>query len=476
MSDIQVKPLWSEFNYKPHQITAVEWMVNRESMLPSGGILCDEMGLGKTIEVLGLIKSSKVSNTLIIAPVAVLDQWASTAIKSSITVMRPKSSKMYNSWEVEGPNRFLASKIYLIGYESALRKRNLLTTLPWDRIICDEAHRLASANSYFTLVSQLVSNSIWLLSATPIVNGMKDLKHLFELLRLEDAADVVKDYEKLSVAMKQCVLARSMDQLRASIPDAPPKPIIETKCIPFTDSDEAEFYRGISGGIVRKWKALEGDSLGVGPLQRLKLFMKLRQLSLHPQVYIESRKNAFGSNYARDDWSGTSTKFEAIRSTIEGQIGEEGTAPHKWIIFCHFHEEMKLLESMLETQQWCRNVYMYNGSKNRHERASIIENTHIPLPSSSQTDIILVQLQSGGTGLNLQHFDRIIFTGPWWTSALMEQAIGRAVRIGQKEVVKVYNFILDEEYVVNIDTVIREKAEGKGSICKQVLELATNTV
>ena len=63
MSDIQVKPLWSEFSYKPHQITAVEWMVNRESMLPSGGILCDEMGLGKTIEVLGLIKSSKVSNT-----------------------------------------------------------------------------------------------------------------------------------------------------------------------------------------------------------------------------------------------------------------------------------------------------------------------------------------------------------------------------------------------------------------------------
>ena len=113
MSDItKVKPLWSEFSYKPHQITAVEWMVNRESMVPSGGILCDEMGLGKTIEVLGLIKSSKVSNTLIIAPVAVLDQWASTAIKSSITVMRPKSSNMHQSWEVEGPTNFMESKCH----------------------------------------------------------------------------------------------------------------------------------------------------------------------------------------------------------------------------------------------------------------------------------------------------------------------------------------------------------------------------
>ena len=86
--------------------------------------------------------------------------------------------------------------------------------------------------------------------------------------------------------------------------------------------------------------------------------------------------------------------------------------------------------------------------------------------------MILVQLQSGGTGLNLQHFDRIIFTGPWWTSALMEQAIGRAVRIGQRETVKVYNFVLIEEEAVNIDKFMREKAEEKGKLCKEVLQLA----
>jgi len=295
------------------------------------------------------------------------------------------------------------------------------------------------------------------------------LTNLFELLGIEDPKNVTADFDSLTKAVKTFVLARSMDQLRNSIPDAPPSPIIETKTLPFDTSEEGEFYKGISGVIVKKWKAVEAD--GAGALQKLQLFMKLRQLSLHPQVYINARKKALGAKYMRDDWVGSSTKFEAIRNTMEAQIGDQ--VAHKWIVFCHFHPEMQLLESMFKAQLWCRNVFVYSGTLNNKERANILEQTLTPLPSSKQTDILLVQLQSGGTGLNLQHFDRIIFTGPWWTSALMEQAIGRAVRIGQKETVKVYNFVLEEEEAINIDKVMRNRALKKGTLCKQVLELAT---
>ena len=465
------KPLWNDFTYKPHQIVGINWMLQRETQMPAGGIVCDEMGLGKTIEMLGLIKSSPIigSDSLILAPVAVLNQWADTARRSNINVFRPKVTPKHVYWEIEGINRFRAPKIYLIGYEAARIRHELLTAFPWDRVICDEAHRLVSGNTSFTLVNNLVSKARWLLSATPIVNGIEDLTHLFELLGIDEPKMVTGDFNKLAKAVKTYVLARSMEQLRNSIPDAPPAPIIETKSLPFYTPDEGEFYKGISGGIVRKWKALEAD--GAGALQQIQLFMKLRQLSLHPQVYISARKKALGSKYTREDWNGTSTKFEAIRETIEGQIGDP--VAHKWIVFCHFHPEMQLLESMFKAQQWCRNVFIYSGGLNNKERAATIEKTFAPLPSSKQTDILLVQLQSGGTGLNLQHFDRIIFTGPWWTSALMEQAIGRAVRIGQKETVKVYNFVLDEEETINIDKKMNEKAQEKGTLCRQVLELAT---
>jgi SNF2 family DNA or RNA helicase len=91
---------------------------------------------------------------------------------------------------------------------------------------------------------------------------------------------------------------------------------------------------------------------------------------------------------------------------------------------------------------------------------------------------MLIQLQSGGVGLNLQEYDRIIFVSPWWTSALMDQAIARAVRMGQTEVVKVYHLHLaaEHETAVNIDELINAKAEEKRSMLKKLFEMCSKGV
>jgi SNF2 family DNA or RNA helicase len=90
----------------------------------------------------------------------------------------------------------------------------------------------------------------------------------------------------------------------------------------------------------------------------------------------------------------------------------------------------------------------------------------------NQQEVLLVQLQSGGVGLNLQHCDRIVFMGPWWTAALMDQAIGRAVRIGQTEKVEVHHLILKEEASMNIDKKMLAAAEKKRDLCARFLSLA----
>jgi SNF2 family DNA or RNA helicase len=262
-----------------------------------------------------------------------------------------------------------------------------------------------------------------------------------------------------------------MEDLRASIPDAPPKPVVKTIALPFVSPDEHEFYIGMSGAIVKRWKAIEADGMGAGKaMMRLQLFMRLRQLSVHPQVYIESRKKALTRKvYNRPDWTGPATKFEKIFELTK--VGA------KWIIFCHFHPEMELLKSELKTKPWIRNVYTYNGSMSHSERTNVLEATKDPLPSDSVlSDVLLIQLQAGGVGLNLQHFTHIIFSGPWWTSALMEQAIGRAVRIGQKAEVQVYHLRLEEEENINIDKVMMAKAEEKGDLCKATLAMASRNM
>jgi SNF2 family DNA or RNA helicase len=89
--------------------------------------------------------------------------------------------------------------------------------------------------------------------------------------------------------------------------------------------------------------------------------------------------------------------------------------------------------------------------------------------------VLLIQLHAGGTGLNLQHYDRIVFTSPWWTSALLEQAMGRAIRIGQKEVVKVYWLKLKaEENRFSIDEFMMKKADMKKNMAETFLSWSYN--
>lgn len=455
-----LSPLWDGFSYKPHQVVGVNWMLERELSTPMGGILCDEMGLGKTIQMAGLLKNSPTARgakTLLVAPVAVLGQWKAALVRSKMTVHVPDGAKP--RWRIEGNVRPFSPQVYLIGYELLLRRSEIAIYRHWDRVVYDEAHRLAdNAGGSYRIAQVLKRDATWLLTATPIVNSIKDLRSLLTLVGAEDMASY-NSLELMAPAIRRFVMARTMDQLRATIPDAPPRPVRQNVLLDFATEAEAEFYKGMTGAITKRWRALDADWAPGAALEKLKLFMRLRQLSLHPQIYIDARKKALHGQYNREDWDGSSTKFDEICKMVEkGGV-------HKWIVFCHFHKEMEMLKEMLEPI--CK-VQVYNGSLNAKEKEAVLADTTV----STETEVLLVQLQSGGTGLNLQHFDRIIFSGPWWTSALMEQAIGRAVRIGQTEVVQVYFLKLKEEEALNIDTYMFEKAAEKGQLCRQVLETA----
>lgn len=460
---MEIPALWPGFAYKPHQVDGVEWLIEQEKKKPSGGIVCDEMGLGKTIQLLALLKMEKRTHTLLVAPVAVLSQWEEAAQRSGFSTLRPKKTKHHREWKSDGKFRPFAPKLYLIGYEAARNSPQFLTMVEWTRLICDEAHRLVSKKSALSsMVDTIRAPTKWLLTATPVVNSNRDIVNLLTLVGLT----VSKNPAELTATIREYVMARSMASLRATGVTAPPSPELHRQVLPFLSEEEEEFYKGMTGMIVKRWKALDDEVGGSNALLKLRLFLRLRQLSVHPQVYIGARRTGNPSQ-DRPDWTGTSTKFDAIEKLLKESSGAE--KPHKWIIFCHFHAEMDLLKKTLGELPFVGRVFLYNGTLGDKERKSVIAATHEP---TTTTDVLLIQLQSGGVGLNLQHFDRIIFSGPWWTSALMEQAVGRAVRIGQTEVVQVYHLVLKEEEALNIDQFMLDKADQKGSLCREVLSAA----
>ena len=148
------------------------------------------------------------------------------------------------------------------------------------------------------------------------------------------------------------------------------------------------------------------------------------------------------------------TKFEAIRERI---TADAATGSHKYIFICHFEDEIQMLRQYLTENKLVDTVAEYYGALNQSQRRDAIRSVE-EAPGSAA---ILLQLQAGGVGLNLQCCDRVIFLSPWWTSALMDQSIARAVRMGQREVVRVWHVCLEEEETLNIDRFITTRAEYK---------------
>ena len=430
-------------------------MINRESQPESGGLLCDEMGLGKTIEILGLMKNTEKKRTLLLCPKAVISQWVEKAIASDFNVM-----ELNGGWNLSSEKIRLGSNwLFVTNYEK-LKEETLhlfKRERPWDRVVLDEAHRIRNeASASFKAVSMLERKSLWAVTATPIVNKPKDINNLFRLVGFNKSR-YNNPVERLTLIQEAC-LHRSMEEMRPLLKELPSAPVITKEVLDFTTDEEGDFYRSIQGKIAARWKHIEHDNTK----EMFVLLMRLRQLSLHPQVYISAmkRKSILGG-YQREDWDEPSTKFIALKEKIEDSL-----KPSKWIVFCQFHDEMEILQAYLESSPAVYKVSQYHGGMSDSQKKDTIESTKAPLPplphgSEARHEVLLLQLQSGGVGLNLQHCNKVVFMSPWWTAALMDQAIGRAVRIGQKDTVEVIMLVLKEEDSMNIDEKMLAKADEK---------------
>ena len=83
----------------------------------------------------------------------------------------------------------------------------------------------------------------------------------------------------------------------------------------------------------------------------------------------------------------------------------------------------------------------------------------------NDTQVFLISLKAGGTGLNLTSADIVIHFDPWSNVAAQHQATDRTDRIGQKKVVTVYKLIAKG----TIEEKIVKRQEMKQELADQVL-------
>jgi SNF2 family DNA or RNA helicase len=468
----------------PHQTYAVEWMIEREETVDaSGGLLCDEMGLGKTITTIGLLTKKQMPNTLILGPLAVLHQWIKAIEVCSTDSYSPAIYEyVKRSWKYRSGTTQHGS-IYITNYDKLLSEISAFN-MDWSRIFCDEAHILRNpASKKYMQLKTLKTKHMWLLTGTPIVNTRRDLGTLVSLFDSSVKSSVTPTLDNAKLWMTNYALCRTTKQLRESLPGIFPKdPTIVQHYCEFLSEEEEIFYRGIQGKLSEDIQNLM-ENERQDTLLMLQLLMRLRQISLHPQVYISSRRRS-NKKYIRDDWLEDSAKTAKIVQilTDDLQTIDTMTTVHGYVIFCHFHDEIELLKKRFESLECVGHIGVYDGSLTHEERIQVLEHTEKYATITSKTEkkhtVLLAQIQTAGTGLNLQYMDRVVFTTPWWTAALMDQAVSRVVRMGQKNDVVIHHLSLTEEDEVslNIDNYINVRVELKRSLCNTLLDSANHKV
>ncbi|KAK0218319.1 SNF2 family N-terminal domain-containing protein [Armillaria nabsnona] len=135
----------------------------------------------------------------------------------------------------------------------------------------------------------------------------------------------------------------------------------------------------------------------------------------------------------------------------------------KTIVFSRWTGVLDRLKTVLDSHDF--KSVMYDGRMNKAAKDLAIQDITI---AESNTDVMLVSLMAGGTGLNLVACNNVIFMDLWWNPAVEEQAYNRVHRIGQTKPVQVYKLVVPNTIE---DRVLRMQAK-KIQFANDVLKIA----
>ena len=455
-------------SYLKHQEEGVRWMLAREDVgaaVCRGGILGDDMGLGKTFQTIGLLKNGLPLRTLIICPPALIAGWTDELKECGFAVGVLQGGT--TTWS-EAETASVTDTVWLTSYPKACLYRKFIATAEpaFERIVLDEGHiiRNGKATSRWMNCMAIAKRATcrWILSATPVQNGPSDWRNLCWWLRVRCPSAMIPELAPT------LMLRRTMEELRGEIDTLPPPPrFVEHNLSIPEGTAEGKLFRVLCDQMEN---AVENKSMSA--LIKLELWMRIQQFMVHPQIYIEAMRAKLGGAYPRPDWKspaegGTSTKWTECMKELAAAVAEkEGT-----IVFCNFKREMDMVEEAAGAMG--ASVFAIRGGMGVEKVGEAVKGARAAAAEGNAV-VVVVQIVSGGAGLNLQFCKRILFLSQHWNPAVVHQAVGRAVRIGQRAVVAIHLFRVVDDVCDNIDRRMFDlhvaKIGGAQEICGSLYE------
>ena len=404
-----------------------------------GGILADEMGLGKTWETIGLLLNRPVARTLLLVPPALQPQWSESLAQSGIAhsiLGAPAKKGADGSWrDITGTR--CGIHVDLSSYDRASNNAVMLVKTPYDRIICDEGHVLRNGTNTarFRALVEIIAPRRWILSGTPVQNDISDFYNLLKFLNVDP--DLRKKAPIDSIA-KTVILRRTVGEVRDAVPTMPTeKPLHFVHPVEMPAGEELGVFNALVG---RYNPAVEANARQCIILE---LYLRIRQFIAHPQIYVSAMKKKYKESYGRLAWEHSASKADAFAE----MLSTKGKKPT--IVFTNFKMEMEIAEATLVKEGY--RVWTICGGMSDAARTAATCESRAAVEAGNQAVAILVQIVAGGAGLNLQHCNRVVFLSSHWNPAVVDQAIARAYRMGQKDRVEVHHLLLADGAEQNLD-------------------------
>ena len=403
ISNVNLNLLGLNCTLRKYQELGVKYILHQKNVL-----LGDEMGLGKTIQAIAsmvCLKNSGETHFLVICPASVLTNWQREVEKhSDLTAI-----KIHGTNKIENLNIWLQNGgVGVTTYETTANLR-----LPEDfkisLLIVDEAHYIKNPDAKRTKNTKKICKKcerILFMTGTALENRVDEMISLISILQPQIALSIrnityMAHAQKFREKVSPVYFRRKRSDVLTELPE-----LIESEewC---EISKEEEF---------------------------------LYENAILDKHYANARRVSWNV----DDLN-NSSKAQRLLEILEEAEDEE----RKVIVFSFFLDTIQKIALLLQDK--CYGPI--TGEIPPQRRQEIIDE----FDDAPDGSVLVAQIQSGGTGLNIQSASVVVICEPQFKPSIENQAISRSYRMGQARNVLVYRLLAEDTIDEQLNKLLKDK-------------------
>lgn len=376
--------------------------------------------------------------------------------------------------------------ILLLNYEKARILEPQLRRMKIQGLIIDESQRVKSRNAQVSKAIYRVTrkcDSRLLMSGTPMGKGYEDLFMQYKIMDPDIFGEDYRDFEERYIRKggymgKEIVGYQHVNELQRIVADTSYRVELDD-CVELPDLSTRYLTCELTGEALKAYNELYEDLYTQIPLEatrgRLKAILRMNDIPYSPrETYLSLLVKA--EPYLNvSSCELTVTKLIRLQQLTGGHLhldsGElvplgrakldlaieylrDRELPT--VIFCNYVEEIRMLERELSKAFPKRKVVNYRDDRDKEKVQDQFQ--------AGKIDILILQIHSGSTGLNLQRSNAVVFYSINRSADDYLQAISRIKRQGQTRAMEVVMLLCED----TVDEDIYEGTMAKLKLMKRL--------